>query len=158
MLIMEDRRAEVKGILNEELEALRQRIIENHIHAGQRASGRTISSLHVSVDNNHGILFGRQAFGVLETGRGPGKVPKGFYQVIQQWVEDKGIKVEKPKSFAYLVARKIAKEGTRLHQLGGREEVYSKDIEKTIQNIMDRVFGILSEDVKHINLNSNENT
>lgn len=155
---MEDRRAEVKGILNEELEDLRQRIIENHIRAGQRASGRTISSLHVSVDDNHGILFGRQAFGVLETGRGPGKVPKGFYQVIQQWVEDKGIKVEKPKSFAYLVARKIAKEGTRLHQLGGREEVYSKDIEKTIQNIMDRVFGILSEDVKHINLNSNENT
>ena len=44
MLVMEDRRKEIKGILNEELESLRQRIVENHIQAGQRASGRTIKS------------------------------------------------------------------------------------------------------------------
>ena len=76
MLVMEDRRKDVKDILNEELDKLRQRIIENHIQAGQRASGRTIKSLHVVVDDNHGVLFGRQAFGVLETGRGPGKIQK----------------------------------------------------------------------------------
>ena len=50
MLVMEDRRKDVKDILNEELDKLRQRIIENHIQAGQRASGRTIKSLHVVVD------------------------------------------------------------------------------------------------------------
>ena len=49
MLVMEDRRKDVKDILNEELDKLRQRIIENHIQAGQRASGRTIKSLHVVV-------------------------------------------------------------------------------------------------------------
>ena len=38
MLVMEDRRKEVKAILCEELDNLRQRIIENHIRAGQRAS------------------------------------------------------------------------------------------------------------------------
>ena len=38
MLVMEDRRKDVKDILNEELDKLRQRIIENHIQAGQRAS------------------------------------------------------------------------------------------------------------------------
>ena len=42
MLVMEDRRKEIKGILSEELDSLRQRIIETHIRAGQRASGRTI--------------------------------------------------------------------------------------------------------------------
>lgn len=52
MLVMEDRRKEIKGILNEELESLRQRIVENHIQAGQRASGRTIKSLHVVVDED----------------------------------------------------------------------------------------------------------
>ena len=31
MLVMEDRRKDVKDILNEELDKLRQRIIENHI-------------------------------------------------------------------------------------------------------------------------------
>ena len=155
---MEDKRKEIKGILNEELESLRQRIVENHIQAGQRASGRTIKSLHVVVDDDHGILFGRKAFGVLETGRGPGKVPKGFYKIIRQWMIDKGIQVEKPKSFAYLVARKIAEKGTRLYRTGKHEDIYSKYIEIAIQNIMNRVFGIFSKDVKHINLNSNANS
>jgi hypothetical protein len=148
---------EAKKVISEELNALRQRIIDNHIRAKQRASGRTIESLKVVVDDNHGILYGRQAFDVLETGRRPGKVPKGFYQIIQQWVEDKKIQVEKPKSFAYLVARKIANEGTELFRNGGRADIYSPDVEETIKNIMDRVFGILADGVTHINLNSNEN-
>lgn len=156
MLTMNDPRAEIKGILGEELESLRQRIIENHIRAGQKASGKTISSLRVDVNDNQGTLFGRQAFGVLETGRKPGKVPKGFYQIIQQWVKDKGIQVENPKSFAYLVARKIAREGTELHRQGGRADIYSPEIEKTTQEIMNRAFAVFREDVTHINLNSNE--
>jgi hypothetical protein len=153
---MNDPRAEIKGILGEELESLRQRIIENHIRAGQKASGKTISSLRVDVKDNQGILFGRQAFGVLETGRKPGKVPKGFYQIIQQWAKDKGIQVENPKSFAYFVARKIAREGTELHRQGGRVDIYSPEVEKTIQKIMNRAFAIFKDDVTHINLNSNE--
>lgn len=156
MLIMEDQRAEIKGILNEELESLRQRIIRNHIRAGQKASGRTIASLRVEVNDDNGTLFGRQAFGVLETGRKPGKVPKGFYQIIQQWVLDKGIHVNNPKSFSYFVARKIAQEGTQLYREGGRADIYSPEIEKTIQNIMNRAFAIFKDDVTHINLNSNE--
>lgn len=156
MLTMKDKRAEIKGILGEELASLRQRIIENHIRAGQRASGKTISSLRIDVNGDNGTLFGRQAFGVLETGRKPGKVPKGFYQKIQQWEKDKGIQVENPKSFAYFVARKIAREGTELHRQGGRADIYSPEVEKTIQEIMNRAFAIFKDDVTHINLNSNE--
>lgn len=68
---------------------------------------RLLKSLHIVVDDNHGILFGRQAFACVEAGRAPGKVLKDFYKIIRQWMMDKGIQVEKPKSFAYLVARKI---------------------------------------------------
>ena len=156
MLTMNDPRADIKGILGKEFESLRQRIIENHIRAGQKASGKTISSLRVYVNDNQGTLFGRQAFGVLETGRKPGKVPKGFYLIILQWVKDKGIQVENPKSFAYLVARKIAREGTELHRQGGRADIYSPEIEKTTQEIMNRAFAVFKDDVTHINLNSNE--
>lgn len=78
MLVMEDRRKDVKDILNEELDKLRQRIIENHIQAGQRASGRTIKSLHVVVDDNHGVLFGRQAFLSSGNRTRTGKNPKRF--------------------------------------------------------------------------------
>lgn len=156
MLIMKDQRGEIKKILDEEFEGLKQRIIENHIRAGQRASGKTISSLRIDVNDDNGTLFGRQAFGVLESGRKPGKVPKGFYQIIQQWVKDKGIQVENPNTFAYFVARKIAREGTELHREGGRADIYSPEIEKTIQSIMNRAFAIFKDDVTHINLNSNE--
>lgn len=157
-MLMSDKREEVKNVMREELEKLKRRIVENHIRAGQRASGRTIASMRVEVDDEAGILFGRQAFATLEFGRKPGKVPKGFYQIIQQWVIDKGIQVEKPKSFAYLVARKIANEGTELYRKGGIDDIYSPDIKETIEMIMNRVFGIFAEDVSTINLHSNENS
>lgn len=149
---------EALRVVDEELNALRERIIANHRNAGQVASGKTIASLKVESTADGGILWGRQAFGVLESGRGPGKVPKGFYRVIQQWVQDKGIKVEKPKSFAFLVARKIAKEGTVLHRNRGTEDIYSSEIKRTVNDIMNRVFGLFTTEVEHINLNINENT
>lgn len=153
---MKDTKQEAQSVIGEELEALRKAIISHHLAAGQRASGRTERSLRVEFTEDSGTLYGRQAFGVLETGRSGGKVPKGFYKVILQWVQDKGIQVEKPKSFAYLVARKIAKEGTKAHREGGSVDIYSQEIPKTVQRILDRLFGVLAEDVKHINLNSNE--
>lgn len=75
---------DVKKILSEELESLRKRIIANHEAAGQVASGRTRDSLRVEATDNEGILFGRYPFGTLETGRKPGKVPKGFAAIIEQ--------------------------------------------------------------------------
>lgn len=147
---------EALGILKYELNDLRLRIIDNHIRARQKASGRTIASMRVEVTENSGILWGRKAFGTLETGRRPGRVPKGFYKIILDWIEAKGIRVEKPKTFAYFIARKIAREGTQLYRDGGRDDIYSKEIDKTIKTIMEKVFGIFENDIKHINLNSNE--
>lgn len=142
------------GVVRSELDTLRLRIIENHLRVGQKASGKTIASLHVKLSENGGILWGRQAFEVLESGRKGGKVPKGFYQIIQQWVKDKGIQVDKPKTFSYFVARKIAREGTQLYRNGGRDDIYSKEIEHTTRVIMERIFGIFEKDVEHINLNN----
>ncbi|MEG0889751.1 MAG: hypothetical protein RSH25_14905 [Bacteroides sp.] len=153
---MNDTKQEARVIIGEELEALRKTIIAHHLNAGQRASGRTERSLHVEFTDSTGTLYGRQAFGVLEVGRAGGKVPKGFYKVILQWMQDKGIQVEKPKSFAFLVARKIAKEGTKVHREGKIVDIYSQEIPKTVQNILDRLFGVFAKDVQHINLNSNE--
>lgn len=156
---MEGIKDEIIGIVGDSLQELRKRIIANHEAAGQVASGRTRDSLKVESTEDGGILWGRQAFGGLETGRKPGKVPKGFSDIILQWMEDKGITVEHPKSFAYLVARKIANEGTSLYQ-SGKIDIYSTDMENTIKEIMNRVVGIFDTEVKHINLNfsaDNEN-
>ena len=56
------------------------------------------------------------------------------------------------------MARKIATEGTSLYRSGTYEDIYTTNVEQTIRDIMDRVFGILVDDVTHINLHSNENS
>lgn len=152
---MNDTKQEARAIIGEELEILRKAVIVNHLSAGQRASGRTERSLRIEFTEDTGTLYGRPALGVLETGRSGGKVPKGFYQIILQWVQDKGIQVEKPRTFAFLVARKIAKEGTKAYREGSFIDIYSQEIPKTVQNILDRLFGVFAKDVEHINLNSN---
>ena len=88
------------------------------------ASGRTVGSLAV-VSDNDGLrlgLFGNEhaPLGTLEVGRAGGRVPAGFYQIIKQWTREKGISFATESergTFAYFVARKIAREGTQRHRL-----------------------------------------
>ena len=68
-----------RQILQDELEELRVAIIAHHISAGQKASGKTAASMHVEVTETRGTLFGRSAFGTLETGRKAGKVPQRLF-------------------------------------------------------------------------------
>lgn len=128
-----------RQILIEELKDLQKRVIQNHIAAGQKASGRTIKSILVEIGEDYGQLTGRKAIGTLETGRKAGRVPAKFQDIILKWMQAKGINVPKPKSFAFLVARKIAREGTLLHRTGGRSDIYSNEINKTIPRLMKRL-------------------
>lgn len=141
-----------REILNDELTALKERIASNIMSAGMNASGRTIASMRVEVNENEGTLFGRRAFEVLESGRKPGRVPKGFYQIIYQWAIDKRIRVRNLKSFAYLTARKIAREGTLLYREGGRNDIYTPEIRKCIENVRSRGISMINEQIKTIRL------
>ena len=88
------------------------------------ASGRTVGSLAV-VSDNDGLrlgLFGNAhaPLWTLEVGRAGGKVPVGFYEIIKQWTRDKGLQFgteTERGTFAYFVARKIAREGTQRHRI-----------------------------------------
>lgn len=154
---------EQKKILSTELESLRERIIQNHFAAGQKASGKTAKSMRVIMEEDSGELIGRKAFGTLETGRKGGKVPAGFATIILRWAQDKGIKVDNPKSFAFLVARKIAREvtaregtargGTLLHRQGGRADIYSTEIPKTIDRLIERLTENQITEIKSIFVN-----
>ena len=150
---MKERIREVVGV---ELETLRKRIIENHEQAGQVASGRTRDSLRVELSEDGGALWGRKAFAVLETGRKPGRVPKGFRDIILQWVIDKGVTVKNPKSFAFLVARKIAREGSLLYRQGGGKNIYSKEVQEAVERITKEAAGIFETEIQTINLNFNK--
>lgn len=147
---------EVQNIIFEELEDLRKRIISNIDSTGRKASGRTSGSMHTDISENRGILFGRMAFGTLETGRKSGKVPAGFYQIIKQWVIDKGISFDSQSernSFAYLVSRKIAREGTQLYRRGADTDVYTAEVPETIERIKDRVGFLMRLEFESIKLN-----
>lgn len=157
-------------IIAQELEELKARIIQNHTAAGQVASGRTAKSLRIVSEEDSGRLYGRHHFGVLETGRKAGKVPRRFYLIIRQWMRDKGIDAPaKPYktdrkhkytaeergalSMAWAIAEKIRKKGTLLHRKGGRNDIYSREILRTKKVVMERLSMFIKSKIEHIKLN-----
>ena len=131
--------AEIRQILREELEDLRRRITENMGKADQIVTGKTRDSMQVHVDGNMGVLTGRQAFATLETGsrpwsRKPKRVPKFFADLIGEWIDAKGLDLNK-----WAVAHSIIHKGSKLYREGGRADVYSPELQKTIDRIGDRI-------------------
>lgn len=118
-----------REILIQFFEAIRNDIITEHLAQNQRASGRTLESLEISVNDFQGTLSGAAHIGVLEDGRRAGGFPP--VNRIEQWIKDKGI-IPKgkttPLQLAFIIARKISIEGTLLHQRGGNSGVLSKAI------------------------------
>lgn len=142
------------------LQEARTKIIAAHKGAGQMASGRTAASIkpevNVGADSLEAILWGRRFFQGLETGRRGGKVPSGFYYMLKQWSIDKGISFAKESersSFAYLLARKIAREGTALHRQGGRADIYTPEIRSVMSDLDKMVTWFMEQEMQSIKLN-----
>lgn len=130
---------EIRKILQEELEDLRARIIANMERADQVVSGKTRDSLQVSVQGNAGVLTGRQAFATLETGsrpwsKKPKRTPKWFADLIGEWIDKRGLDLNQ-----WAVAHTIIHKGSKLYREGGRADVYSPELQKTVDRIGDRV-------------------
>lgn len=130
---------EIRAILREELEDLRTRIIDNMTAADQVVTGRTRDSMHVTVQGNAGVLTGRQAFATLETGsrpwsRKPKRTPKWFADLIGEWIEAKNLDLNQ-----WAVAHTIIHQGSSLYRSGGRADIYSPELQKTIDRIGDRI-------------------
>ena len=146
-------------IVATELVNLKMRIINNMQREKAVASGRTIRSLHVLREEKGAKLItdGKMPFGVLETGRRGGNVPRGFGYIILQWMKDKGLHAEpveykdpnKPHKYspqeradmgmAFAIAKKIQREGSSLYRRGGRETIYTREIPKTIEAVKQKM-------------------
>lgn len=130
---------EIRQILLEELEDLRKRITENMGKADQIVTGRTRDSMQVTVEGNAGVLTGRRAFATLETGsrpwsRKPKRVPKFFADLIGEWIDKKGLGLNK-----WAVAHTIIHQGSKLYREGGRADIYSPELQPTIDRIGARI-------------------
>jgi len=131
-------------ILQEEFDLLKQEIISLYEKKGMRASGNFIEQLEVNSDATSGKLLGEKYAEQLEYGRLPGKQPPS--SVIEQWIIDKGIanKIEgniSISSLAFLIARKIGREGWDRRDYGGvdlvSEVITPERIDKIIKQVGD---------------------
>lgn len=107
-------------VISDRLTRLIDEIRDNMDRTGQVVTGRTSDSIQlVKVADAHFKVTGVFPFPRVETGRKAGRVPAGFRWIIRRWALDKQLFTEDDKeleSFAYFVARKIAREGTWLHR------------------------------------------
>lgn len=139
---------DIEAMLTEVFEQAKRDIIANHERAGQVASGKTRDSLSVEVTSDTtsatATMYGRKYFAALETGSQPWKKqykhpPRPFVDTIQRWMDDKGI----DGVSAYLVARKIMREGSRLYRDGGRKDIFTPVMEDIEQRIDAQLSSIL---------------
>jgi hypothetical protein len=139
---------DIEVMLTEVFEQAKRDIIANHERVGQVASGKTRDSLSVEVTSDTtsatATMYGRKYFAALETGSQPWKKqykhpPKPFVETIAKWMVDKGIEGVS----AYLVARKIMREGSKLYRDGGRQDIFTpvmEDIEQRIDAELSSIF------------------
>jgi hypothetical protein len=122
-----------------------QQLIDNiaaaHVAAGQKVSGTTIGSLEIqSVTAMGGQLWGASYIGVLDKGRRPGKFPP--IAPIEQWVIARQIHTAwgmTSKSAAFIIARKIAQEGSTLYRQGGRSHILQDNVDKFFEDVASKI-------------------
>lgn len=128
------------AILEREFESIKQDLIAKHIELGMPASGNWERSLVVDVQRLKATITGAPYTEQLVNGREPGKFPP--IAAIRQWILDKPIpflgKI-KLSSLAFLIARKIANEGTNYFKQGGTDLVEAVITPERIQSIIDKV-------------------
>ena len=127
-------------ILKTEFDKLRQELITKHEQLGMKASGQWVETVENRSQRLSGQLWGQHYTEQLVNGRKPGKFPP--IKAIEEWILDKNIPITgkiKISSLAFLIARKIAKEGTKYYQQGGTDLVETVITPERIQSIIDKV-------------------
>lgn len=159
----------IQGEIRQCLENVKRRIQDNISSHGRTASGRSAASLTIEETSLlGGILSGSTSFLAMERGRKGGRVPKGFFEIIRQWVVDKGITVSpKPakraskysdeeraqRSAAGAIAYTIMTKGTRLFREGSFDDIYSAVIAEEVGKLRPKLLDVFSFAIRDINEN-----
>lgn len=129
-------------VLSKEFELLKKDLIITYDAKGMRASGKFADTLEVQVTGLKAQLLGEDYSQQLETGRKAGRFPPT--DAIEQWIKDKGIanRIQGEisiSSLAFLIARKIARNGWKREEHGGVELISEVVTDARIQKIIDEV-------------------
>ena len=159
--------ADIIRILSDTRDKIRANMESQKVNA----SGRTSASIRVEpyeggvklvggTDSDHKIEDYPAILGTLdasdtapiptlEVGRVGGKVPRGFYYIIREWSREKGLSFSSESergTFAYFVARKIARSGTK--RSTDPLDIYSTPVEEAKVKINEILRESLSRTVR----------
>lgn len=152
----------VASIIAFHLEVVKGKVQARMSELGRNASGKTSASLQVQSSNDKGSLIGSPVLLSIESGRGPGAIPKNFVDIIMEWAKSKGISVKSKKghkankesayrSFAGAVAYNIMKKGTKLHRTRQFDDIFSSVFEEELNKMSEELAINLLEQVSSIN-------
>lgn len=132
----------IQDILSAEFELLRGELISRYDELSMRASGNWANELAIEVTESGATILEPEYSNQLEYGRSPGKQPPS--EAIQQWLIDKGIAARLENeisisSLAFLIARKIGKQGWNRDKYGGTQLVSSVVTPQRIQLIINKI-------------------
>jgi len=134
------------SVLSKEFEKLKSDLIVAYDAKGMRASGKFADSLEVMIFNDESSykaqLWGEDYAQQLETGRQGGTYPP--IDAIKKWIVDKGIFTQalqniKLSSLAFLIARKIYRNGWKRQGHGGVDLISQVITPERLQDIIDEV-------------------
>lgn len=137
---------DIADIVIEVLEEAKQRVQDNMAAKDINASGRTSRSFRIERYNG-GVRLVMGGTGeptapleTLEVGRPAGPIPSNMTDILVQWSKDKGIPFDREsqrRSFAYLLGRRIEREGTLRHK--HNEDIYTTVVMDTAESIVGEV-------------------
>lgn len=168
---MSDLKQKATELLQERLTWLADQIRQNHIDAGQVASGKLRDSIAATVEDLGERISGHvdalSYIDAMELGTPPWQpiptkqakdghtydyVPKWFADAIGKWMADKGIQETKQRN-RYSVAWGIIHFGTNLYNEGGRSDIYSEVTAAIAAEIADELVEDVVAEIKTITLN-----
>lgn len=127
-----------------EIKKLRTDLIKKYNELGMKASGEWEKQLEAVIEitetNLKATLYGLDYTEYLVKGRTPGKFPP--MEAIRKWIDDKGItpydNITKDQ-LAFLIARKISREGTEYFKQGGTDLIDAVITTERIREIVEIV-------------------
>jgi hypothetical protein len=144
----------VNQFANNVINGIKQNIRTKQVtkYGAMNASGKSADSLGYKWDGQKLVIFSSEKyFTVLETGRKAGKQPP--ISVVEKWLDDKPVAYREmsKKSLAYLIARKIGREGSLLYRNGGKSGVISDYINQQYikANLTDKVFDAVIQEFQN---------
>lgn len=156
----------IKDIVVKHLKVVQDGIEANMKQMRRTASGRSVASLRIEDEGTEGLahvfLTGDKQWEVMERGRGPGKVPHNFADIIKEWILNKGISYRQfaPKngpaergltSLSYMIAHSIMKKGTKLHRDKGYNDIFDTLLNEETDKLALEATGIVETEIDKIN-------